>query len=70
MCNRRGRGRKFNFDLEMERLKGRLRKSRWAGIRVCKFVGCFDIGVVELGDGVIYVVLELVSDSMMGEVLR
>ena len=37
----------------MNRLKGRLGKSTWTGFRVGKFVGCFDIGVVELGDGVI-----------------
>ena len=44
----------FNFDLGMEKLKGRLGKCRWTGFRVGKFVGCFDIGVVELGDSVIY----------------
>ena len=47
-------GKRFNFDLGMERLKGRLGKCRWTGFRVSKFIGCFDIGVVELGDGVIY----------------
>ena len=44
----------FNSDLRMNKLKGRLGKCRWAGLRVGKFVGCFDIGVIELGDGVVY----------------
>ena len=35
-------------------LKGRLGKGRWAEFRVGKFVGCFDIGDIELGDSVIY----------------
>ena len=48
---RKGKG--FNFDLGMDRLKGRLGKCRWTGFRVDKFVGYFDIGVVELGDSVI-----------------
>ena len=47
MWNGRERGKRFNFDLGMERLKGRLGKCRRAGFRVFKFVGCFDIGVVE-----------------------
>ena len=47
-------GGRFNFALGMKRLKGWLRKCRWAGFRVCKFVGRFDIGVNELGDGVIH----------------
>ena len=54
MRNGRRRGKRFNFDLVMERLKGSLGKCRWAGFGVYKFVGCFNIGVVELGDGVIY----------------
>ena len=44
----------FNFDLGMDGLKGRLGKRRWTGFRVIKFVTCFDIGVVEFGDSVIY----------------
>ena len=36
----------------MDRLKGRLGNCRWTGFRVGKFVGCFDIGVVELGNSV------------------
>ena len=44
----------FNYDLGMNRLKGRLGKVRWTGLRVDKFVGCFDIRVVQLGDSVIY----------------
>ena len=38
----------------MDRLKGGLGKCRWTGLRVAKFVGCFDIVVVELGDSVIF----------------
>ena len=46
-------GKEINFDLVLERLKGRLGKCRWTGFRFCKFVGCFNIGVDEHGDGVI-----------------
>ena len=49
---REGKG--FNFDLGMNRLKGRLGKCRWVGFGVGKFVGGFDIGVIKLGDSVIY----------------
>ena len=49
----------FNFDLGMNRLKERLGKCRWTGFRVGNLVGCFDIGVVELGDSVIYCCVEI-----------
>ena len=44
----------FNFDLGMNRLKGRLGKCKWNGFGVAKFVGGFDIGVFTLGDSVLY----------------
>ena len=54
---REGKG--FNFDLGMNRLKGRLGNCRWTGFRVGNFVGCIDIGVVELGDSVIFCFVEI-----------
>ena len=51
----------------MDGLKGRLGKCRWTGFRVDQFVGCFELLNCEI---VLYsVVLELVSDSMLDEVL-
>ena len=38
----------------MDGLKRRLGKCRWTGFRVVKIVGCFVIGIVELGDIVMY----------------
>ena len=49
-----GEGKGSNFDLGMNRLKGRLGKCKWAGFGVGKFVGGFDIGVIKLGDSVKY----------------
>ena len=48
---RKGKG--FNFDLGVNRLKGRLGKCRRTGFGLGKFVGGFDIGVIKLGDSVI-----------------
>ena len=43
-----------DLDLGMNRLKGSLGKCRWTGFRIGKFVGCFDIRVIDMGDSVIY----------------
>ena len=51
---RRGRGSGFKLDLGVERLKGRLGKYRWAGFGVIKFIGGPEIGVIKLGNSVIY----------------
>ena len=47
-CDGRKRRGGFSFDLGMDRLKGRLKKLRWARFGVCKFVGGFDIRVTKL----------------------
>ena len=54
----------------MERLKGRSRKRRCAGFGVIKFVGGFMIGFLLNWEIVLYtVVFELVSESMLNEVI-
>ena len=47
-------GRRFNFNLGMEGLKRGLRKCIWAGFRVGKIVRSFDVGVIKLGNGILY----------------
>ena len=54
MWKGRGTGSGLNFDLGMNMMIGRLVKGRWAGFGVGKLVGGFDIGVIQLGDSVIY----------------
>ena len=38
----------------VERLKGRLGNCRWAGFGVVNFVGVFKIGIIKLGNSIIY----------------
>ena len=54
ISNRRGSGWRFNFYLGVKRLKSGLRKCRWAGFRVGKFVRGFDVGIIELGNSIKY----------------
>ena len=57
----------FNLYLRVKRLKRGLRKYRWAGFGVGKFVRGFELLNWEI---VLYtVVFELVSESMLDEVL-
>ena len=53
----------------MERLKGRLGKYRWAGFGVIKFVGGFKTESSSWEIVLYRVVFELVSESMLDEVL-
>ena len=48
--NRKGRRRGFNFDLGA----GRLGKCRWTGFGAGKLVEGLEIGVIKLGNSVIY----------------